>query len=179
MQTVNQHTLWLLLSGVDLFFVLSGFLIGGILLDSKTQPHYFRTFWIKRVARIFPVAYLVLATYATALFITAQFGITRFDNWLLAQYRPPLWTFATFTQSLPIALHGFGGPRWMAMTWSLAIEEQFYLFFPFAVYFLPRRWLVAVVLAGLVVAPILREVFLHLFSDWYGPMCCCRRAWTH
>jgi peptidoglycan/LPS O-acetylase OafA/YrhL len=169
MQTVNQHTLWLLLSGVDLFFVLSGFLIGGILLDSKTQPHYFRTFWIKRVARIFPVAYLMLATYATALFITAQFGITRFDNWLLAEYRPPLWTFATFTQSLPIALHGYGGPRWMAMTWSLAIEEQFYLFFPFAVYFLRRRWLVAVVLAGLVVAPILREVFLHLFSDWYGP----------
>jgi peptidoglycan/LPS O-acetylase OafA/YrhL len=86
------------------------------------------------------VAYLVLATYAAALFVTQQIGITRFDNWLLGEYRPPLWSFATFTQSLPIAFAATDeGPRWMAMTWSLAMEEQFYLLFPLAVYFLPRR----------------------------------------
>jgi peptidoglycan/LPS O-acetylase OafA/YrhL len=111
----------------------------------------------------------VLATYAVALFITAQFGITRFDNWLLAEYRPPLWTFATFTQSIPIAFGGYGGPRWMAMTWSLAIEEQFYLLFPLAVYLLPRRGLVAVVVAGLVAAPIFRDVLERVFGYWYAP----------
>lgn len=164
----NGHTLWLFLGGVDLFFVLSGFLIGGILLDSKHKPNYFATFWIRRVARIFPVAYLVLATYAAALFITTHFNVTRFDSWLLAEYRPPLWTFATFTQSLPIALHGYNGPRWMAMTWSLAIEEQFYLLFPFAVYFLPRKWLVALVIAGIVASPILRDVLERAFGSWYA-----------
>ncbi|QMT59722.1 acyltransferase [Legionella sp. PC997] len=53
----RQHTFQLLLSGVDLFFVLSGFLIGGILLDTKNKPHFFKIFWIKRVTRIFPVAF--------------------------------------------------------------------------------------------------------------------------
>ena len=165
---INTHTLYLFLSGVDLFFVLSGFLVGGILLDSSDNSHYFGNFWIRRIARIFPVAYLVLLAYALALVITARFGITRFDDWLLAEYRPPLWSFATFTQSLPIALHGYSGPRWMAMTWSLAIEEQFYLLFPLAVYFMPRKWLVALVCSGVVIAPILRDVFERVFVDWYS-----------
>jgi len=166
---VRGHTLWLLLGGVDLFFVLSGFLIGGILLDSKTQPHFFKAFWIKRIGRIFPVAYLVLVSYAAAIYVTQHFNITRFDDWLLAEYRPPLWTFATFTQSLPIALGGYGGPRWIAMTWSLAIEEQFYLIFPFVVYFLPRKWVAVAAIVGICAAPVLRDVFERLFGGWYAP----------
>jgi peptidoglycan/LPS O-acetylase OafA/YrhL len=164
----NEHTMWFLLSGVDLFFVLSGFLIGGILLDSRENPHFFRNFWVRRIARIFPVAYLVLLLYALAIYVTEHFAVTRFDGWLLAEYRPPLWSFATFTQSIPIALHGYGGPRWMAMTWSLAIEEQFYLLFPFAVYFLPRRWLIGITISGIVIAPVLRGIFERVLVDWYS-----------
>jgi len=159
----------LFLGGVDLFFVLSGFLIGGILLDSKGKPDFFSRFWIRRIGRIFPVAYLVYATYAVALFITAQFNITRFDTWLLQEPRAPLWTFPLFMQSLPIALNGYDGPRWVAMSWSLAIEEQFYLLFPFLIYFLPRKRLVAVVVIGIIVAPILRDVLERYFGYWYGP----------
>lgn len=168
-QTFNSHTLWLFLSGVDLFFVLSGFLIGGILLDSRNKPNYFSNFWIRRIGRIFPVAYLLLFTYAIALAVTAYFDIAMFNNWLLAEPRPPLWTFATFTQSIPIALGGYGGPRWMGITWSLAIEEQFYVLFPFVVLFMPRKYLVWVVLAGLIIAPILRDVLDRYFGNWYAP----------
>jgi peptidoglycan/LPS O-acetylase OafA/YrhL len=115
------------------------------------------------------VAYLVLATYAAALFVTQQIGITRFDNWLLGEYRPPLWSFATFTQSLPIAFAATDeGPRWMAMTWSLAIEEQFYLLFPLAVYFLPRRGIVAITIAGIVAAPLFRVWLEQYFGHWYS-----------
>lgn len=175
-ESFNVHTLWLFLGGVDLFFVLSGFLIGGILIDSKVRAgaslnlrRYAANFWIRRIARIFPVAYLLLATYCAALFVRQKFGMTQFDNWLLAEPRPPILSFATFTQSWWIAVGGYGGPRWMGITWSLAIEEQFYLLFPFAVYFLPRKWIVAIVLSGIVAAPILRDVFERLFGTWYAP----------
>jgi peptidoglycan/LPS O-acetylase OafA/YrhL len=165
----NDHTLWFFLGGVDLFFVLSGFLIGGILLDSKDKPHFFSRFWIRRIGRIIPVAYLVFATYAVGLLVVSHFNITRFDTWLLQEPRAPFWTFPLFMQSLPIAFNGFDGPRWVAMSWSLAIEEQFYMLFPFAVYFLPRKRLVAVVIVGIIAAPILREVLERYFGYWYGP----------
>jgi peptidoglycan/LPS O-acetylase OafA/YrhL len=175
-ESFNSHTLWVFLGGVDLFFVLSGFLIGGILIDAKTLAgsslnwrDYAANFWIRRIARIFPVAYLLIATYCVALFVRNRFGIAQFDNWLLADPRPPVLSFVTFTQSWWIAAGGYGGPRWLGITWSLAIEEQFYLLFPFAVYFLPRKWLVAVVIACLVAAPVLRDVLERLFGSWYAP----------
>jgi peptidoglycan/LPS O-acetylase OafA/YrhL len=74
-----------------------------------------------------------------------------------------------FAQSWWIATGGYGGPRWTGITWSFAIEEQFYLPFPFAVYFLPRKWLVAVVISLLVATPVLRKIFERLFGSWYAP----------
>jgi peptidoglycan/LPS O-acetylase OafA/YrhL len=56
----------------------------------------------------------------------------------------------------------------MGITWSLAIEEQFYLFFPLAVYFLPRRWITFAVLAGICIAPIMRYLVEQLFGNWYA-----------
>lgn len=138
-------------------------------MDSRDKPHYFKRFWIRRVARIFPVLYLVLATYALALLVQANYAPPQLDLWLLAEPRPPFWTYATFTQSFPIAEDGYGGPRWVGITWSLAIEEQFYPIFPFAVFFLSRRSLLLTALAGIAAAPVLRDVFERLYGHWYAP----------
>jgi peptidoglycan/LPS O-acetylase OafA/YrhL len=164
----NTHTIWLFLNGVDLFFVLSGFLVGGILIDTKGKAGFFSKFWIRRIARIFPIAYLMIATYMVAIYICDRFDIASLRLWVLAEPRPPVVSFLTFTQSWWFATGGFNGPRWLAMTWSLAIEEQFYVLFPLAVYFLPRKWLIAVVLGGIVAAPILRDVIERLMGSWYA-----------
>lgn len=103
-QYLLSHTAWLLPGGVDLFFVLSGFLIGGLSLDNKDQPHFFTAFWTRRVARIMPVAYLLLGTYIVAVLITNHFNITQFNTWLLQKNPAPLWTYVTFTQNFPMAL---------------------------------------------------------------------------
>src|SRR5215467_9983632 len=107
-------------SGVDLFFVLSGFLIGGILLDHKNSPSYFKTFYIRRVCRILPLYILCLAL----------FYMTKSSGWL---WNSPLpwYSYATFTQNFWTAFRGNSAEAlWLVPTWSLAVEEQFYLTLP-------------------------------------------------
>lgn len=108
--------------GVDLFFVLSGFLITGILLDARASSHYFRNFYARRVLRIFPLYYGVILW----LFLQNPEFPNQIWYWLYLQNWGPL----------------FGGetpPMVVQPFWSLAIEEQFYLFWPFLIYFLNRR----------------------------------------
>lgn len=165
---VVDLTLPLLLGGVPLFFVLSGFLIGGILLDSRGEEHYFKVFWIRRIARIFPVCYLLVGTYALALFLNTQYGGSQLDLWALAEPRPPIWSYLTFTQSFWLAANGYGGPGWVGITWSLAIEEQFYFLFPFAAYFLSRRSVTALAIAAILLTPVFRIIADQIYPDWYG-----------
>ena len=85
-----MKTVHILLGGVDLFFVLSGYLIGGILLDGKRGSNYFKSFWIRRAARILPVAYVLLASYIAALGAEQAFGLKWMNITLLAEPRPPV-----------------------------------------------------------------------------------------
>jgi peptidoglycan/LPS O-acetylase OafA/YrhL len=125
-------------SGVDLFFVLSGFLIGGILLDHRDSPRYFRVFYVRRACRILPLyaAWLLLFFCLPRLFPAAAQASGISD--LFA--RPlPSWSYLTFTQNFVMAGRGDFGAAWLAPTWSLAIEEHFYLVLPLAIRFLPLR----------------------------------------
>jgi peptidoglycan/LPS O-acetylase OafA/YrhL len=135
--------------GVALFFVLSGFLITGILLDTRQSAGYFRAFYVRRVLRIFPLYF----AYLFLVFVVAR-GI-----WVLASGDDPWktvnpWWYLAYLQSLPAA-HA-SGDLFLNHLWSLAIEEQFYLVWPAVVWLLPRKWLARLSVALVVLALALR-----------------------
>lgn len=113
--------------GVDLFFVLSGFLITGILVksrDSLAFPAYLKTFYWRRSLRIFPAYYVYLGV---------AFVIITVGRYHRANFLPYIFYFQNF--------HTAHSEYFLTHLWSLAVEEQFYLVWPFIVWFAPRRWL--------------------------------------
>ncbi len=155
-------------TGVDVFFVLSGFLITGILFDSQGKEHRFRDFYVRRTLRIFPLYYAVwltvlllapvaqwqwnwrwglwpayLGNYARFLFLGEAGDAYRFDR----------LTFG------PVVQGWFGSPMhlWIGHFWSLCVEEQFYLVWPFVVYMVRRREvLIKICVAVIVAMPLVR-----------------------
>ena len=139
-------------AGVNLFFVLSGFLITSILLESRNKEKYFRNFYGRRALRIWPVYLLVLViVYLNAPWFIGP-TITE------AVKTAPWLAYIFFVQNLfHLTLPPAIGP-----TWSLAIEEQYYFFWAPAVRFLRRPWiLTAVLAAALLVSPMLRLANVH------------------
>jgi peptidoglycan/LPS O-acetylase OafA/YrhL len=120
--------------GVDLFFVLSGFLITGILYDGRNKPHYFRNFYMRRLLRIFPLYYGVLAfVFFLAPLIPLLRGPT-LDY--LVENQAWAWLYAV---NIHVAKHGEWSLSYINHFWSLAIEEHFYLFWPLVVFMLAGR----------------------------------------
>jgi peptidoglycan/LPS O-acetylase OafA/YrhL len=155
--------------GVDLFFILSGFLITGILYDSRADPSYFRNFYMRRVLRIFPLYYgvLIIVFFVVpaipALHGSEIAGLRSHQAWA--------WLYGV---NIYLAIHGGWVLSYITHFWSLAIEEQFYFVWPLVVWLLaakPRLFLtfsLAVAItsfAGRIVAflfgasPILTTVF--------------------
>jgi peptidoglycan/LPS O-acetylase OafA/YrhL len=145
--------------GVDLFFVLSGFLITGILLDSKGSPRFFRNFYIRRTLRIFPLYYAVLVA---ALLVAPHFLPSDSAVHAILDKQGWLWAYA---QNIEELRHGGKSWKagWLNLThlWSLSVEEQFYLVWPAVVYLTARRSLAAVAAAIVIGAPLLRAAMLH------------------
>lgn len=135
------------LLGVDLFFVLSGFLITGLLLDAKGGPHYFRNFYARRTLRIFPLYYFVLAL----LFLVLPLLVTLPGP--LAEARTHQAWLWTYTSNFYIAAKDSWALSYVSHFWSLAVEEHFYLVWPLVVYSVRRETLericVGVLAAGL------------------------------
>jgi peptidoglycan/LPS O-acetylase OafA/YrhL len=128
-------------AGVDLFFVLSGYLITSILLKAKDKPGYFRTFYRRRILRIFPAYYVALGV--CTLLVAGPIGADDLSAGGLA-------ALAGYAVNWRIALLGWSSvPQALHHFWSLAIEEQFYLVWPFAVAWLkPRQALLVGALMG-------------------------------
>lgn len=139
-------------SGVDLFFVLSGFLLGGILMDHKGASNYFRVFYTRRVCRIFPLYFVVVIPLLLVPLpsIGGPLGGSL-----------PSWTYPTFTQNLAMAAENSGGSTWLVHTWSIAVEEQFYLLLPFLIALVSWRRLPRLVLALMLVCGLVRVALVH------------------
>ena len=144
----------LLWMGVDLFFILSGFLITGVLVSGRDKKvgQYFGHFYERRARRILP-PYLVLL-----IAVSLVFGLS---SWVKH------WYLYLFMMNVILAKQ-LSQPDVMVILWSLAVEEQFYLIWPFAVKFLSERALGYTAATLLVVAPLLRWFCTPLFAnEWY------------
>jgi len=162
-------------SGVDVFFVLSGFLITGILFDTQDDPHRVRNFYVRRTLRIFPLYYGLM------ILLVVSYPVFRWDwtwDWLLwpaylgnfaRGVRPfthgsplqMLADFQPFSRTLHGVLFNFGH------FWSLCVEEQFYLIWPWVVFWVrDRRKLMWICVAFVVVCPLARIAAYHMMP-WY------------
>ena len=151
-------------TGVDLFFILSGFLITGILLDARDTPNYFRNFYVRRALRILPLYYgFVLALIFIYPLAGAHF---RAERNVLLQNETWIWTHTVnwlvmltgdFTSRTTLGVGGF---------WSLAIEEQYYLMWPALVLLLSRRALLRTCLALTIFSIIARFLMAEMGCTW-------------
>jgi peptidoglycan/LPS O-acetylase OafA/YrhL len=140
-------------SGVDLFFVLSGFLIGGILVDARESPNYFKTFYIRRAYRIFPLYLAVIGIFLLRYLPFHWMHVLTGD---LAPLTIPVFAYLTLMQNFWMASIGTYGPPATTPTWSLAVEEQFYLTMPLLIRKLRPRTLVITLASIVVGAPLIR-----------------------
>ena len=132
-------------SGVDLFFVLSGYLIAGILIDHRDATNYFAVFYGRRFLRIAPLYIVIIA------------GVSLYDGRVW-------WPYLWFGQNFYWSAAGNWGPEWTNVTWSLAVEEQFYLVLPLLIRLTPPAFLARAFAACIVMAPVARLIAVKAFG---------------
>jgi peptidoglycan/LPS O-acetylase OafA/YrhL len=137
--------------GVDLFFVLSGFLITGILLDTKQSVDYFKNFYARRCLRIWPLYYSALLF----MFVVVPLLRPSEAHTIFEARSSPWWAYLVFLQNflVPIPTMATG---LLGVTWSLAVEEQFYLVWPLVVRFCTASQLRNIAITVILVSPVLR-----------------------
>jgi peptidoglycan/LPS O-acetylase OafA/YrhL len=162
-------------TGVDLFFILSGFLIGGILLGSRASPNYYQTFYLRRLHRIIPIYYGWILLFGLLSVIARNWNTILGTDF---KTLTPYWAYFLFLQNY------FDGSTlvqafWLIPTWSLCVEEQFYLLAPPIIRNLSARR-VAQLMAAVIVVSFLLRVFLSVFygasHDYWGVRAA--YAWT-
>ena len=147
--------------GVDLFFVLSGFLITGILLEAREKSHFFRNFYARRAVRVFPLYYGMLTIGLIAAHVRPYWDTKHPDDQMLGH----AWWLWTYMTNVRMALHdswfGFhSGPLNYGHFWSLAVEEHYYFVWPMVVLLCPPKKLLWTALGLAAMSAIARDVFL-------------------
>src|SRR5215470_6095293 len=152
--------------GVDLFFVLSGFLITGILVDSRQSEDYFKNFYARRCLRIWPLYYsLLFFMFVIVPVLLPSEAHTVFDR------SSPWWAYPLFLQNFLIPNPSAAtGP--LGVTWSLAIEEQYYLVWPWVVRYCSRSQVRNIALTVICLSPALRFYLSFQHIDTYSNVFC-------
>ena len=163
-------------TGVDLFFVLSGFLITGILYDSLHRSDYFRNFYIRRALRIFPLFYgfwIVILLLVPVL----HFTLNRYNLAMAAYVGNFFLSGLIVARKLQLfhlaygSLHHPGHYSYISITplWSLCVEEQFYLVWPAVIYFVrSRKVLLRVCFTVIALTPFARALYMHRYPQLAG-----------
>jgi peptidoglycan/LPS O-acetylase OafA/YrhL len=156
--------------GVDLFFVLSGFLITGILVDSKTADHYFRNFYARRALRIFPLYYGVLALFLVGVPLLIRWHVPGLGfiannpkhlSDLQSVQTDQLWYWFYGANYAAIAHKNIA---FFTHFWSLSVEEHFYFVWPLVVFLFDRKWLLRIC-AGVALFSLALRTALVLTGD--------------
>jgi peptidoglycan/LPS O-acetylase OafA/YrhL len=126
---------------VEMFFVLSGYLVGNLILDKMHNDNFFLVFYVRRICRTLPIYFI------SVLLIAAVLSAFNGAAWLDADVSFPVWSYFTFTQIFFMASTEQIGAHWLAPTWTLAVEEHFYLLAPMTFFFVPRKYLPGVLIA--------------------------------
>jgi peptidoglycan/LPS O-acetylase OafA/YrhL len=153
--------------GVDLFFVLSGFLITGILVNTKNSEGYFKKFYARRCLRIWPLYYSALLF----MFVIVPLLRPSEAHTVFEARSSPWWAYPFFLQNflVPIPTMATG---LLGVTWSLAVEEQFYLVWPLVVSFCNESQLRKIAIAIICVSPVLRfYLSLHQVDIYSNTFC--------
>ena len=149
--------------GVDLFFVLSGFLITGILIDSKNSANYYPNFIMRRVLRIFPLYFLFLLLFFIIIPLIAGKTFINHNQY----YFDNQWWFWTYLQNwLFVVNEGYENNRILTHFWSLAIEEQFYLVWPLFVWLLSSKQLLKFSIFIVILSIIARIAYFVYGYSW-------------
>jgi peptidoglycan/LPS O-acetylase OafA/YrhL len=143
--------------GVDLFFVLSGFLIGGILLDQRRATNYYRVFYLRRFLRIVPLYALLVIPGLLSLSLGLQ---SHFAGHSMADMTPyGMWLCVFFLQNFG-AIFQLNIPFYLTPTWSVAVEEQFYLLLPPLIRHFETKKLLKILVLIIISAPLFRGILI-------------------
>jgi len=148
---------------VDMFFILSGFLIGRLIIERKDTGNFLSVFVMRRICRTVPSYFIsVLIIFLLLEFFGAQ-------SWTQFERTFPLWSYLTFSQNMFMAFTGSVGVYWLAPTWTLALEEQLYVLLPLVFFLMARRyWLLTLTVITLAAVLLRALIFASTVSPSWG-----------
>jgi peptidoglycan/LPS O-acetylase OafA/YrhL len=144
--------------GVDLFFVLSGFLIGSVLLNNMGSRNYFTAFYLKRMLRIVPNYFLLISIFT----LVKSSGLFDDNYFLTGNDVVPLWSYFLMVHNFFMSSLNNLGNDSICITWSIGIEEQFYLIIPFLLWKLNLKYVPYLMVFFIVISIFSR----HLCDNW-------------